>query len=31
MIAGFPLRQWAIGLSGLVSGMTLALLIRIAL
>jgi hypothetical protein len=27
-IAGFPLRQWLIGLSGLLSGMTLALLIR---
>ena len=27
-IAGFPLRQWAIGLSGLVCGMALALLIR---
>jgi len=27
-IAGFPLRQWLIGLSGLVSGMTLALLIH---
>jgi hypothetical protein len=27
-IAGLPLRQWLIGLSGLVSGMTLALLIR---
>jgi hypothetical protein len=27
-IAGFPLRQWMIGLSGLISGMTLALLIR---
>ena len=26
-IAGYPLRQWLIGLSGLVSGMTLALLI----
>ena len=27
-IAGFPLRQWLIGLSGLASGMALALLIR---
>jgi hypothetical protein len=27
-IAGFPLRQLLIGLSGLVSGMTLALLIH---
>ena len=27
-IAGFPLRQWAIGLSGLVAGMAFALLIR---
>jgi hypothetical protein len=27
-IAGFPLRQWLIGLSGLLSGMTLALLLR---
>ena len=27
-IAGFPLRQWLIGLSGLLSGMTLALLIH---
>ncbi len=27
-IAGLPLRQWLIGLSGLLSGMTLALLIR---
>jgi hypothetical protein len=27
-IAGYPLRQWLIGLSGLISGMTLALLIR---
>ena len=27
-IAGFPLRQWLIGLSGLVSGMALALLLR---
>jgi hypothetical protein len=27
-IAGFPIRQWAIGLSGLISGMALALLIR---
>jgi hypothetical protein len=27
-IARFPLRQWLIGLSGLVSGMTLALLIH---
>jgi hypothetical protein len=27
-IAGFPLRQWLIGLSGLISGMTLALLLR---
>jgi hypothetical protein len=27
-IAGFPLRQWLIGLSGLISGMTLAQLIR---
>ncbi len=28
IIAGFPLRQWLIGLSGLVSGMALALLLR---
>jgi len=27
-IAGFPLRQWLIGLSGLASGMALALLIH---
>jgi hypothetical protein len=27
-IAGFPLRQWAIGLSGLVAGMALALLLH---
>jgi hypothetical protein len=27
-ITGFPLRQWLIGLSGLISGTTLALLIR---
>ena len=27
-IAGMPLRQWLIGLSGLLSGMTLALLIH---
>ena len=27
-VAGLPLRQWLIGLSGLVSGMTLALLIH---
>jgi len=27
-IAGFPLRQWLIGLSGLLSGMTLAFLIH---
>jgi len=27
-IAGFPLRQWVVGLSGLACGMTLALLIR---
>jgi hypothetical protein len=27
-VAGFPLRQWLIGLSGLVCGMTVALLIR---
>jgi len=27
-IAGLPLRQWLIGLSGLISGMTLALLIH---
>lgn len=27
-IAGFPIRQWAIGLSGLISGTALALLIR---
>jgi hypothetical protein len=27
-IAGFPLRQWLIGLSGLISGMTLALLLH---
>jgi hypothetical protein len=28
IIAGFPLRQWLIGLSGMVSGMALALLLR---
>jgi hypothetical protein len=28
MIAGFPIRQWLIGLSGLVTGMTLALLLH---
>jgi hypothetical protein len=28
IIAGFPLRQWLIGLSGLASGMMAALLIR---
>ena len=27
-IAGFPLRQWLIGLSGLISGMALALFLR---
>ena len=27
-IAGFPLRQWLIGLSGLLSGVTLALLLH---
>jgi hypothetical protein len=27
-IAGMPLRQWLIGLSGLLSGVTLALLIH---
>jgi hypothetical protein len=27
-IAGFPLRQWLIGLSGLISGMSLALLLH---
>jgi hypothetical protein len=27
-IGGFPLRQWLIGLSGLVSGMGLALFLR---
>jgi hypothetical protein len=27
-VAGFPLRQWLIGLSGLACGMSLALLIR---
>jgi hypothetical protein len=27
-ITGFPLRQWLIGLSGLASGMMVALLIR---
>ena len=27
-IAGFPLRRWLIGLSGLLSGMTLALLLH---
>jgi hypothetical protein len=27
-VAGFPLRQWLIGLSGLACGMTAALLIR---
>ena len=27
-VAGFPLRQWLIGLSGLASGMIVALLIR---
>jgi hypothetical protein len=27
-IAGFPLRQWVIGFSGLACGMTLALLLR---
>jgi len=27
-IAGLPLRQWLIALSGLISGMTLALLIH---
>jgi hypothetical protein len=28
IIAGFPLRQWLIGLSGLISGMALALLLH---
>jgi hypothetical protein len=28
IIAGFPLRQWLIGLSGLASGMALALLLH---
>jgi hypothetical protein len=27
-IAAIPLRQWLIGLSGLISGMTLALLLH---
>jgi len=27
-IAGFPLRQWLIGLSGLLSGATLAILLH---
>lgn len=27
MIAGLPLRSWAIGISGLVSGMSVALLL----
>jgi hypothetical protein len=27
-IAGFPLRQWLVGLSGLGCGMMLALLVR---
>jgi hypothetical protein len=27
-IAGFPLRQWLIGLSGLICGMTTALLLH---
>jgi len=27
-IAGFPLRQWVIGLSGLVSGIAVALLLH---
>jgi hypothetical protein len=27
-IVGYPIRQWVIGLSGLASGMMLALLIR---
>ena len=27
-IAGFPLRQWVIGLSGLACGMMFAILIR---
>ena len=27
LIAGFPLRRWAIGLSGLISGMSVALLL----
>jgi hypothetical protein len=27
-IAGFPIRQWLIGLSGLISGMAFALLLR---
>jgi len=28
IIAGFPLRQWLIGLSGIASGMALALLLH---
>ena len=28
IIAGFPLRQWLIGLSGIVSGMALAMLLH---
>jgi hypothetical protein len=27
-VAGFPLRQWLIGLSGLACGMSFALLLR---
>jgi hypothetical protein len=27
-IAGFPLRQWVVGLSGLACGMMLALFVR---
>jgi hypothetical protein len=27
-VAGFPLRQWLIGLSGLACGMSVALLLR---
>jgi hypothetical protein len=27
-IAGLPLRQWLIGLSGVISGMTIALLLH---
>lgn len=27
-VGGFPLRQWVIGLSGLIAGMAVALLLR---